>query len=116
MSKPDVKNNIDAFLFDQVTNTVSVAAKRISSKRSLKKLVVKFVMHVTSWTLQMYMCGFYIMDNIKCKKLGNYCSKSRVLKIIINFVVRKKFKAVLNYYNNNNNIIVYLMSKSKFFL
>ena len=51
----------------------------------------------------MYIHGCYIMDNIKCKKLGtcNYCSKSRVLTI--NFVVRKKFKAVLNYYNNNNN-------------
>ena len=64
----------------------------------------------------MYIHGCYIMDNIKCKKLStcNYCSKSRVLTI--NFVVRKKFKAVLNYYNNNNNIMVNLMSKSKFFL
>ena len=64
----------------------------------------------------MYTRGCYIMDNIKCKKLGtsNYCSKSRVLTI--NFVVRKKLKAVLNYYNNNNNIMVNLMSKSKFFL
>ena len=53
------------------------------------------------------------MDNIKCKKLGNFCRKSRVL--IFSFVVRKKFKAMLNYYNNNNNIIVNLMSKSKFF-
>ena len=54
MSKPDIKNNIDAFLFDQVTNTVSVTAKRISSKRSLKKVDVKFVMDVTnvhSWML-----------------------------------------------------------------
>ena len=103
MSKPDIKNNIHAFLFDQVTNTVSVTAKRISSKRSRRKLDVKFVMDVTSWTLQMYIRGCYIMDNIKCKKLDNYCSKSRVLTI--NFVVRKKSKAVLNYYNNNNNII-----------
>ena len=53
------------------------------------------------------------MDNIKCKKLGNYCPKSRVL--IFNFVVRQKFKAMLNYYINNNTIIVNLMSKSKFF-
>ena len=62
----------------------------------------------------MYIRGCYIMDNIKYKKLGNYCSKSRVLTI--NFVVRKKFEAVLNYYNNINNIIVNLMSKSKVFL
>lgn len=43
------------------------------------------------------------MDNIKCKKLGNYCPKSRVL--IFSFAVRKKLKAMLNDYNNNNNIV-----------
>ena len=79
-----------------------MTAKRIISKRSLKKLDVKFVMDVT----------FMDVDNIKFKKLANYCPKSRVL--IFNFVVSKKFKAMLNYYNNNN-IMVNLMSKSKFF-
>ena len=56
---------------------------------------------------------FMDVDNIKFKKLANYCPKSRVL--IFNFVVWKKFKAMLNYYNNNTNIIVNLKSKSKFF-
>ena len=56
---------------------------------------------------------FMDVDNIKFKNLANYFPKSWVL--IFNFVVWKKFKATLNYYNKNNNIIVNLMSKSKFF-
>lgn len=64
-----MKNNMDAFLFDQVTYICET--KLISSKRAHKRLDGKLIIH-----------GCYIVGN-KCRKLCTNCPKSVVLILIL---------------------------------